>query len=99
MFSVGQKIVCINDDFSNLKDEVSLKYVILPKKGETYTIREITSLGLTLEEIVNKKFNFLAHNNLVTEPKFSSRRFVPLQHDFKKIEFSMAIEAVESSAN
>ena len=85
MFTVGQKIVCVNDDFSNLKDSVSKKYVKLPRKGEQYTIREITAWGILLEEIKNEEFMFLKHNNMITEPSFSPSRFVPLLGGFRKL--------------
>lgn len=95
----GQKVVCINDDFSNLKDSDSLKNIELPKKDELYTIRDVTQLGITLEEIVNKEFILLAHNNLRSEPRFAPSRFAPLKNDFVKIKFSKAVEAAEVSAN
>lgn len=37
MFDVGQKVVCINDDFTPV---IKHLYRALPVKGKTYTVRE-----------------------------------------------------------
>lgn len=39
MFSTGQKVVCINDQFEPWVYDL---YLALPKKGRTYTIRAIS---------------------------------------------------------
>ncbi|HYT40721.1 MAG TPA: hypothetical protein VEP90_00115 [Methylomirabilota bacterium] len=53
-FVVGQKVVCIEDDWNIYYEE----RVSFPKKGNIYTIRSMEmiydeSLGLTFVEIVN----------------------------------------------
>jgi hypothetical protein len=82
----GQKVVCINDTFTNL---VRAIYKQLPKKGETYTVREVflgrekvvkggdsATVGLLLHELVNPPDPFHKGNE---ELGFSSERFAPLE--------------------
>jgi hypothetical protein len=78
MLQVNEQVICINDDFSNLKDPGDF---YLPKFGHTYTVRQVTELGITLKEIINKKFIFIKHGNLLTEPKFNHARFLPLRQN------------------
>jgi hypothetical protein len=82
----GQKVVCINDSFS---DFVRAIYAQLPAKGRTYTIREVflgrekivkggdtATVGLLLEELHNPPDPFHAGQQ---ELGFSSERFAPLE--------------------
>lgn len=82
----GQKVVCINDTFSEF---IRAIYLQLPKKGDTYTIREVflgrekivkggdsATVGLLLEELHNPPDPFHAGQQ---ELGFSSERFAPLE--------------------
>ena len=81
----GQKVVCINDSFSEF---VRHLYEQLPVKGEVYTIREMflgrekivkggesATVGLLLEELRNPPDPFHQGKQ---ELGFSSERFAPL---------------------
>jgi hypothetical protein len=81
----GQKVVCINETFS---DFVRSLYAQLPSKGKTYTIREVflgrekmvkggdsATVGLLLLELSNPPDPFHAGRQ---ELGFSSERFAPL---------------------
>lgn len=84
MFDVGQKIVCVNDNFINAIIENAF-YVNLPEKDKTYTVRDIipahsynggtkaNTCAVLLEEIVNPS------NGYDVENGFSPMRFVPLE--------------------
>ena len=82
----GQKVVCINDTFPPY---VFALYKQLPKKGDTYTVREVflgrekmvkssesATVGLLLEEIKNPPDPFHQGQQ---ELGFSSERFAPLE--------------------
>jgi hypothetical protein len=82
----GQKVVCINDSFSQF---VQALYKELPVKNRTYTIREVflgrekivksndhATVGLLLEELRNPEDPFHAGKQ---ELGFSSERFAPLE--------------------
>lgn len=82
----GQKVVCINDTFTNF---VRAIYKQLPVKGNTYTIREVflgrekvvkggdsATVGLLLAELNNPPDPFHQGKQ---ELGFSSERFAPLQ--------------------
>src|SRR3954469_14592321 len=81
----GQKVVCINDTFAEF---VRALYKELPKKGETYTIREVflgrervvrggdsATVGLLLQELNNPPDPFHQGQQ---ELGFSSERFAPI---------------------
>lgn len=94
MFYVGQKVVCINDnwEFKNI-----LK---CPKLGDILTIREILfnrkKSGLYFNQIHNPIMNTnLGH----IEPSFNSICFVPLESTFKKMTFEKVVELVETCEN
>jgi hypothetical protein len=93
----GQKIVCINDTFS---DFIKAIYTQLPVKGKTYTVREVflgrekvvkggdtATVGLLLEELRNPPDPFHVGQQ---ELGFSSERFAPLEE--------LPPEAIESEA-
>lgn len=82
----GQKVVCINDTFSDL---VRKLYRELPVKGVTYTIREVflgrekvvkagdsATIGLLLVELTNPR-DFIHKGG--QELGFNSERFAPLE--------------------
>lgn len=72
---LGQKIVCIDDNF--IRDSK-----ILPIKGKVYTIRHIYDDGeiaFLLREIVNeKRDNFIGYEGQLLEPGFFATRFRPV---------------------
>lgn len=82
----GQKVVCINDTFSEF---IRAIYRQLPVKGKTYVIREVflgrekvvkggdtATVGLLLQELTNPPDPFHAGQQ---ELGFSSERFAPLE--------------------
>ncbi len=82
----GQRVVCINDKFSEM---IRAMYTALPVKGKTYTIREVflgrekivkggdsATVGLLLEELVNPPDPFFGG---LRELGFTSERFAPLE--------------------
>ncbi len=92
MFDKGQKVACINDDFSPTVRHI---YKQLPKKDEIYTIREVrigraqvTSVGgandvsflVLLEEISNPDDPYM-HESAGEEMGFRSDRFAPLEEN------------------
>lgn len=83
----GQKVVCVDDRYSNAVTMKNFKEWI--KRDETYTVREIRPVGaeggILLEEVKNPPVFYPAFGGHL-EPAFHPRRFVPLE------EFSMAGE-------
>lgn len=93
MFSKGQKVVCINDEFPPM---ARLLFVNLPRKDSVYTVRAVYigrgnytragsgkkegEIGVLLEEIVNPRDPALK-NGLDGELGFNSERFAPVQSD------------------
>ncbi len=91
MFSKGQKVVCINDDFP---PEAAVLFAELPKKDQVYTVRGMYigrgsyyrhesgkkdgEIGLLLEEILNPRDPGLK-TGLNGELGFNSERFAPLE--------------------
>ena len=84
MFNVGDKVLCINDDFSNILEELlreskGLK-LNFPVKDKEYTVREIFDndglvYSILLEEIYNPSFQ-IPVLNIRRELSFVSWRFV-----------------------
>ena len=93
MFSKGQKVVCINDEFPPM---AKLMFTHLPKKDSVYTVRAVYigrgnysradsgkkdgEIGVLLEELVNPRDPSL-RQGLNGELGFNSERFAPLQTD------------------
>jgi hypothetical protein len=93
MFSKGQKVVCINDDFPPQALEL---FEQLPRKDAVYTVRAVYvgrgsyskaesgrrdgEIGVLLEELVNPRDPALKQG-LNGELGFNSERFAPLQCD------------------
>jgi hypothetical protein len=106
MFVKGQKVVCINDEFSPLALEL---FSQLPKKGRIYTVRAVYvgrgnltregsgqqdgEIGLLLEELVNPRDPALK-TGLNGELGFNSERFAPLQSQTATEEWEEAREEI-----
>ena len=81
MYSIGQKVVCINDEFS---DWIKSIYTALPVKNSTYTIRDVRpginednktyEVAVLLEELTNP----LNSAKVPQERAFNVERFAPL---------------------
>lgn len=81
MFTVGQKVCCIDGKF-NLA--IAKFYVGLPKEGQIYTIRSVSigispageegEIAVTLRELINPKSSKPPH----PERAFNAMRFRPL---------------------
>jgi len=86
MFMTGQKVVCINDQFEGWVHKL---YAELPKKNNTYTVREVYigkqdlkdkdggSVGITLKEIRNPIDPTCKSGP--QELGFNGERFAPLE--------------------
>lgn len=70
---VGDKVVCINDDFS-MHPNISKIYKSLPRKNVTYTVRSINirEKRILLEEIKNEITKI---RGILLEPGFNLNRF------------------------
>ena len=92
-FKPGQKVVCVNADFS-MYPMIYEHYKALPKKNQTYTVREVRPMGaeggILLEELKNDLV-FFPHFGGKLEAAFNPNRFKPLD----ELESSEAVEAVE----
>ena len=78
-YEVGSKVVCVDDTY-DLSDPL-IRRLSKPKKDVTYTIREIDSPMLLLEEIVNPEIPIDMGGFVINqEPGFHQNRFAPL-HD------------------
>lgn len=79
-FSVGQRIMCVDDRFRNTKTMQHFTQWV--KRDKTYTVREIRPAGaeggILLEEIKNPPCYF-PHFGGNLEPAFHPKRFVPLE--------------------
>lgn len=100
MFQKGQKVICINGEFSPLAFEM---YDRLPKKDSVYTIRAIYigrgnftraesgkkdgEIGVLLEEIRNPVDPALK-SGLNGELGFNSERFAPLHYNTEDAELT-----------
>ena len=104
MFAKGQKVVCINDEFSALARKM---YAQLPKKDSVYTVRAMFigrgnltragsgqrdgEIGLLLEELVNPRDPALK-SGLNGELGFNSERFAPLEFNLDEDELKVEKE-------
>lgn len=80
MFSIGQKVVCIGENWEFYEE--LLPRITLPIKDAVYTIRDIRPsmygsdyLGLLLEEITNP---IMAEGPFMLEPSLDATSFRPL---------------------
>jgi hypothetical protein len=107
MFSVGDKVVCVDDRFPK---EVVLLYRRLPKKDETYTIRAVYlgrgkminkepgasdgEVGVLLQEVRNDDMPIKLNKN-AEEDGFAGWRFRKLQDPLAEDETLEAVEEDE----
>lgn len=105
MFDIGQKVACINDDFS---PTVRHLYKQLPRKDEIYTVREVSigrsqvtssaggendiSYLVLLEELHNPDDPYM-HESAGQEMGFRSDRFAPLE-ELENTEYAEAEEVL-----
>jgi hypothetical protein len=105
MFDKGQKVACINDDFS---PTVRHLYKQLPRKDEIYTVREVSigrskvtsaaggendvSYLVLLEELHNPDDPYM-HESAGQEMGFRSDRFAPLE-ELENTEYAEAEEVL-----
>jgi len=87
MFDVGQKVACINDDFSATVRRI---FKQLPVKDEIYTVRDVrigraqvtggvdVSFLVLLQELKNPDDPYMA-DGAAEEMGFRSDRFAPLE--------------------
>lgn len=87
MFDVGQKVACINDDFSTTVRHI---FKQLPVKDEIYTVRDVrigraqvtgggdVSFLVLLQELKNPDDPYMA-DGAAEEMGFRSDRFAPLE--------------------
>ncbi len=76
-FKIGDKVVCINDDFSFVHKEYAYtEFMKFPEMMKIYTIRSLPQESCHLEEIVNPRLSYYKHE----EPEFYRWRFVKLDH-------------------
>lgn len=77
MFKVGDKVICIDDDFTDIVDIMIKNFDQLPRKGQEYTIRNIERwdgrLRVLLVEITNPPFQDGVLKGV--EPGFCASRF------------------------
>lgn len=84
MFYVGQKVVCIWDDYASRKDMGTLQWLErtphTPVKDLVYTVRTYEPdggniIGIRVNEIVNPSSTFYGSN---AEPQFAPWLFLPI---------------------
>lgn len=94
---VGDKVVCINDDFTQHIELFIKVYDVLPRKGQVYTIRRKEmydgKIRLLLEEIKNPPFQEGVWKGV--EPGFDSKRFAPPQTN-ENVEELEEVEVLEN---
>lgn len=99
MFDIGQKVACINDDFS---PTIRHLYQQLPVKDEIYTVRDVRigrasvtstaggdneiSYLVLLEELHNPNDPYM-HESAGEEMGFRSDRFAPLE-EYENTEYA-----------
>lgn len=87
---LNDKVICVNDDFSQYP-RVTEDYEYLPMKGEVYTIRDIKPMGMImrvlLHEIHNRPIMFPDLGGKV-EPGFQASRFRPIDELETELEVS-----------
>lgn len=95
-YSVGSKVVCVDDLFDITLPNFQDIFHQLPKNEVTYKVRENDGSGaIKLEEIVNPEFPFdLGAGVMWTEPAFAQVRFAPLLEDRDELSESL-LEDIE----
>ncbi len=80
-YKVGDKVVCINDNFDEHKSKESFTkiFVELPVKDTIYTIREYDSPSIKLQEIKNPNVIMNIDGIAIREEgAFNENRFAPI---------------------
>lgn len=78
-FKVGDKVVCIDDNFDKTKPNFEKIFPRLPVKDVVYTIREYQEPSIKLVEIVNPKSIINLDGILIEdEGAFHEKRFAPI---------------------
>lgn len=91
MFKVGQKVVCIDDAFT---DKYVRNGVLLPEMHKDYTIRGFNRNGaMWLVEI--KNFDYPFSTGGTGEPAFKTFRFRPLDEIFAEETLARIAKEVE----
>lgn len=90
MFSVGQRVICVDDSLQpHTVEELKKDVPNFVKKGQKYTIRDIVDhdfvVGVRLEEVTNPIAYFKIIGRAI-EPCFASWRFRALQEDEVEVE-------------
>ena len=81
MFHVGQKVVCINDDFSHFQWKIS--YASFPRKDVVYSIRAVgEDLWLNLPNAIPTKDVTVWLNELINPPRFWNDVPIPYEYGF-----------------
>ncbi|MCU0450234.1 MAG: hypothetical protein MUC97_10420 [Bernardetiaceae bacterium] len=99
MFNIGDRVVCVNGDFSMYPNIYDL-YRQLPRRDEVYTVRERqflqgTGYRLLLEEIENPPVYIDMVKGMV-EPGFDARRFALLNNP-QQVHAGQAVEELEEA--
>lgn len=96
MFKVGQRVVCIRDDWHNGGEE-GLRFIGLPKEGRIYTVRRnyIAPWGsirytIQLFEIINIESQW---RDEYGEPRFDATAFRPLEETEVETEIKVTEDA------
>lgn len=97
MYSIGQKVVCIDDQFC---DSAKKLYTALPVKNVTYTVRDVLpgialdnkthEVAVRLEELTNP----LNSAPIPQERSFNIERFAPLNPNYE-VEVDRISEPIE----
>lgn len=78
-YAPGNRVVCVDDDFSELSEKSMKAFRQLPVKNAVYTIREFEDPSIKLEEIKNPKIKINMGGVLIDgEAGFHKSRFAPL---------------------
>ena len=94
-FKVGQKVICVDGSFDTHDEEFRRVFTQLPEEGVVYTIREIDSPSVKLDEISNKPVPMdFGGVTFEEEPGFHERRFKPLEEQVNKMS-SAILKGVE----
>lgn len=85
MFSINQRIVCVNADFSRLPAAYRKFYTGFPKQDRIYTVRDITQgIGGEVCCLLHQIHNPL--NSKGVENGYNVDRFAPLETDTEEAE-------------
>jgi len=93
-FKTGTKVICINDDFSNVRPLYKIIFRF-PVAGEIYVIRgKYDAESIWLKEVINEVMRFPFGK--ITEPSFFNWRFRLVEEvDIKADEVEELTESAE----